>query len=563
MSAQSRRNNFLIQGSILAAASILVRIIGLIYRIPMVRIIGNEGNGYYSNAFEIYNIALILSSYSIPLAVSKLVAARGVKREHRNSYRVFLCAMAFAATVGLLATLIVFFGAGFLATAIFKSPNTTLPLRVLAPTIFVFSIMGVLRGFYQGKNTMIPTAISQVLEQIVNAAVSITAAWFLVKYNSVAENVASYGAAGGTLGTFTGACIGLLFLLFVFVIYKPVLKKQMRHDISGVKESYGDIFKLLIMTIAPIILSQTVYQISGLIDGSLFGHIMSTKVIAGFDLPVLMHENEGVMAGQLYSEAYRNTLTGIYSGKYRLLTNVPVSIATSIGAAIVTTMAADMARGMMNSIHNKLHAAVKFNMIIAIPSAVGMGVLASPILYLLFDDSFALSANIMMLGSVSIVFYSLSTVTTAVLQGINRLRVPVINSAISLGIHVVLVFCLLYFTPMSTYALVIGNVTFPMVVCILNWIAIAKYLNYQQEIVKTFLIPTVSAGLMGVITYFVYQGMIYLSGYVLISTIVSILIAVIAYFALLILMKGVDEQELAFLPRSGGIIRLLKKLHML
>lgn len=562
MSAHSKRNNFLIQGSILAAASILVRIIGLIYRIPMVRIIGKEGMGYYSNAFEMYNIALILSSYSIPLAVSKLVAARRVNKEHRNSYRVFLCAMALAAGVGLLATLIVFFGAGFLAKAIFKSPNTTLPLMVLAPTIFVFSIMGVLRGFYQGKNTMIPTAVSQVLEQIINAAVSVAAAWFLVKYNSVAENVASYGAAGGTLGTFTGACIGLLFLLFVFIVYKPVLKKQMKHDTSGVRESYGDVFKLLILTIAPIILSQTVYQISGLLDGSLFGHIMSTKVIAGFDLPLLKAEN-GAVAGQLYIEAYRNTLTGIYSGEYRLLTNVPVSIATSIGAAIVTTMAADMARGMMNSIHDKLHAAVKFNMIIAIPSAVGMGVLASPILYLLFKDSNELSANIMMLGSVSIVFYALSTVTTAVLQGINRLRIPVINSAISLGIHVILVFGLLYFTPMSTYALVIGNVTFPLVVCILNWIAIAKHLNYQQEIVKTFLIPTVSAGLMGVITYFVYQGMIKLSGNVLISTIVSILIAVISYFALLILMKGVNEQELTFLPKSRGIIRILKKLHML
>ncbi len=562
MSSHSKRNNFLIQGSILAAASILVRIIGLIYRIPMVRIIGKEGMGYYSNAFEMYNIALILSSYSIPLAVSKLVAARRVKKEHRNSYRVFLCAMAFATGVGLLATLIVFFGAGFLANTIFKSPNTTLPLMVLAPTIFVFSIMGVLRGFFQGKNTMIPTAVSQVLEQIVNAAVSVIAAWFLVKYNSVSENVASFGAAGGTLGTFTGACIGLLFLLFVFAVYKPVLKKQIRHDTSGVRESYGDVFKLLLLTIAPIILSQTVYQISGLLDGSLFGHIMSTKVIAGFDLPLLKAEN-GAVAGQVYFEAYRNTLTGIYSGEYRLLTNVPVSIATSIGAAIVTTMAADMARGMMDSIHNKLHAAVKFNMIIAIPSAVGMGVLASPILYLLFKDSNELSANIMMLGSISIVFYALSTVTTAVLQGVNRLRIPVINSAISLGIHVVLVFCLLYFTPMSAYALVIGNVTFPLVVCILNWIAIAKHLNYQQEIVRTFLIPTISASLMGVITYFVYQGMIHLSGNVLISTMVSIVLAVIIYFTLLILMKGVNEQELSFLPKSRGIIRILKKLHML
>ena len=141
MSSQNKSNHFLIQGSILAVASILVRVIGLLYRIPMVRIIGREGMGVYSNAFEVYNIALILSSYSIPLAVSKLVAVRRYNKEHRNSYRVFLSAMIFAVTVGLIATLIVFFGANILATLIFDSPDTTLPLKILAPTIFVFSFM--------------------------------------------------------------------------------------------------------------------------------------------------------------------------------------------------------------------------------------------------------------------------------------------------------------------------------------------------------------------------------------------------------------------------------------
>ena len=561
MSSRSKSNHFLIQGSILAVASILVRVIGLLYRIPMVRIIGREGMGLYTNAFEVYNIALILSSYSIPMAVSKLVAVRKANKEHRNSYRIFLSAMIFAVTVGLVATLIVYFGANILATLIFKSPDTSLPLRILAPTIFVFSVMGVFRGFYQGKNTMIPTAISQVLEQIVNAIVSVAASWTLIKNNSAAPNMAAYGAAGGTLGTFVGASVALLFLLFVFAIYKPVLNTQMRHDTTEHRESYTQVFKLLTITIAPIILSQTVYQISGLIDSSLFGHIMNGKVIADFDLPVLIHE--GAVAGQFYIEEYRNTLIGIYSGEYRLLTNVPVAIATAIGAAIVTTVSMDMARGWIDSICHKVHAAVKFNMIIAIPAAFGMAVLASPFMTLVFGDNSVLTANLMMLGSISIVFYAYSTVSSAILQGINRMRLPVIHSAISLGAHIVIVFLLLYFTPLSTYALVIGNVTFPMVVCILNWIAIAKHLGYQQEIIKTFVIPTVSAGLMGVVTYFVYKGLMLLTSNMIISTILAFLLALIIYFALLIFMKGVSEEELRFVPKSGGILRILKKLHLL
>ena len=230
---------------------------------------------------------------------------------------------------------------------------------------------------------MIPTAVSQVLEQVINAVVSVSAAYFLMKNFSVSVNVASYGAAGGTFGTFTGACIGLLFLLFVFVLYKPVLNKQMRNDTSSNQESYRTVFKLLLITIAPIILSQTVYQISGFLDGVLFMRIMGTKEITTFDMEVL----EKSFSGQIYSEKYRNTLIGLYGIKYRLLTNVPVAIATAIAASIVTTIAAANVRGMYEVIRNKVHAAIKFNMIIAIPSAIGMGVLASPILQLLFHET--------------------------------------------------------------------------------------------------------------------------------------------------------------------------------
>jgi len=562
MSAKNRKNNFLVQGSILAAASLIVRIIGLLYRIPMVNIIGDEANGIYTNTYEVYNIALILSSYSLPLAVSKLVAVRNEQKEHKNSYRVFVCAMGFGAAVGLVATLAILFGADFIEKIFYTNTGIALPLRVLAPTIFVFAIMGVLRGLFQGKNTMIPTAVSQILEQIVNAAVSIIATSILVKNYSASLDVSSYGAAGGTLGTLVGACVGLLFLLFIFIIYKPMLKKQLRKDTDKNRESYQDIFKLLLLTVLPVVLSQTVYQISGLIDGSMFTKIMMAKPISAFELKAL---GSTVTSG-IYSPENTNTLIGLYSGKYRLLTNVPVAIATAMAAAIVVSLTADKTNGRMDSIRKKAHAAIKFNMIIAIPAAVGMGVLAYPILDLIYNtqpDRTQLTANLMQLGSVSIIFFALSSVTTAILQGINRMRVPVINSAISLGIHVVLIFCLLKFTSLSSYALVIGNVTFALSVSVLNWISVARYLEYRQEIVKTFLIPTISAGFMGVAAYFVYQGFQILTGRNWLAVLIAIVVAVIVYFALLLFMKGVDEDELEFLPKSASIIRFLKKLRLL
>jgi len=524
----------------------------------MRRIIGAEGAGLYSYSFEVYNIALILSSYSLPLAVSRLVAVRRAKKEHRNSYRIFLCAMAFAVCVGLLTTTIIFIGADFIAEVGFKSPNVALPLRVLSPTILIFAIMGVFRGFYQGKDTMIPTAISQVLEQVVNAIVSIAASYMLIKNYSANINVAAYGAAGGTLGTFAGACVGLIFLVFVFIIYKPVLSKQIRTDHSGNRESYKFIFRLLLATIAPIILSQTVYQLSGLIDGALFGNILHNKKVTVFDSEVLE-----VLPGQPYTSAHRDKLWGIYSSEYRLLTNVPVAIAAAIGTAMVSSISADHVRGFYDTIRFKIKSAVKFNMIIAIPSAVGMSVLAYPINVLLFDDGYKLSTYILMLGSVSIIFFAYSTVTTAILQGIDKLKIPVINSAISLGIHIIMLSLILQFTELSTYALVIGNVTFPLVVSILNWHALEKYINYRQEVIKTFAIPCASALIMGLLAYFLYKGLYALTDSMLLATSVTILLAIIIYFISLVLLKGVNEDEIRQLPKGYVFVSILKRLRLL
>ncbi|MBO5197320.1 MAG: polysaccharide biosynthesis protein [Lachnospiraceae bacterium] len=541
-SKPSGKNNFLLQGGILAAASLLVRFIGLLYRIPLTRIVGDEGMGYYSNAYEIYNLALLVSSYSLPIAISKLIAARESKKQYRTSYRLFLCAMVFAIVVGGIAALVVFFGANVFAEVFCKSPNSAIPLRILAPTIFVFSIMGVLRGLFQGKHTMIPTSISQVFEQIVNAVVSVWAAYELMHIHSLSEQISAYGAAGGTAGTLLGAIAGLLFLIFIFSIYRPVLKKRAAKDRTGVEESYGTLVKLIAITTIPLILSQTVYQISGIVDLSVFGHLME---------------------GKGFSEAARSEMTGIYNNKYRQLTNLPVAIATAMGAAIMPALTAAYTNKRENEVRYKTAVSIKLNMIIAIPAAVGMALLAEPILKLLYADTNPMSINMLRLGSIAIVFFALSTITNNILQGINRMHTPVIHAGIALVLHVVLLIIMIEVMNLGAYALVIGNVTFALTVCLLNAIALARHLNYRQEMLHTFIIPAISALIMGVVTFGSYKVCDILLGSTIISTAVSFVASVVVYFAALILLRGVDEDELYSLPMGGRIVRLAKKLHLM
>ncbi|WP_310605444.1 putative polysaccharide biosynthesis protein [Anaerosporobacter sp.] len=544
--AKRKQNNFIVQGSILAIASLLSRIIGLLYRVPMTNIIGDEGMGYYSNAFIVYNIALIVSSYSMPLAVSKLVAAYSVKKEHKNSYRVFKAATIVAGASGLVVSLIIFFGADFFAGVIFKSPRSAIPLRMVAPNIFLMAIIGTLRGYFQGKNTMMPTSVSQLLEQIVNAFVSVFAAYNFMVANSASASIAAYGASGGTLGTVIGSCAALVFLGFVYFAYRPIIKKQVRRDTLSHEEDYPTIYKLLLLTIAPVILSQTVYQLSGLLDNAIFGNIMTIK---GF------------------TSEQHSALLGIYSSKYSLLVNVPVAIASAIAASMVPAIVRARVQGANKEVKRKIHIAIKFNMIIAIPSAVGMTVLAQPILNMLFqtndEDSAQLAIRLLAMGSIAIVFYALSTISNAVLQGVNKMSIPVKHSAISLAIHVVIVAALLYYTDMGVYALVIGNITFPLVVCILNWISIGRLLNYQQELLQSFLVPTIASFVMGLVAFWGYKGIHFLVHSNAIATFLSIGLAAFVYFVFLVLLKGITEDELNGLPKGHVIVNVLKKLHVL
>ena len=149
MGNSNKKSNYIVQGGILAAASILVRIIGMVYRIPVTRILGPIGNSYYSAAYEVYSMMLLISSFSLPLAVSKLVSARLAAGQAKSAYKIFRCTLVFALVSGGIASLLVYFGAGFFSDVLVNTPESKLALQVLAPTILVVALMGCLRGYFR------------------------------------------------------------------------------------------------------------------------------------------------------------------------------------------------------------------------------------------------------------------------------------------------------------------------------------------------------------------------------------------------------------------------------
>lgn len=542
---EKRSADFLKQGGILAIASLLVRIIGMVYRIPMSNFLGEEGNGIYAVAFEIYDLVLIISSYSLPLALSKIISAQQANHEHRNTGKTLSVALRFAIFSGGGFGLVMFFGAGVIERTIYPEyAGVQIPLRVLAPTIFIVALLGVYRGFFQGKRTMIPTAVSQIIEQIVNAIVSVAASYLFMKWNRESLQQAAWGAAGGTLGTCLGAASALLLVLFVYWLYRPIQAKLQRRDRTMNNLSSGYLFKVLLMTIFPIVLSQTVYNISGLIDYKVFGSISGMQGMSPMDI---------------------KSFVGVYSSKYRLLCSVPIAISTAIASSLIPSAVAAYTEKDVEQWKYNIYSGIKFNMIIAIPCAMGLTVLGQPIVRMLFSSSnYVLGGHMMTVGASAIVFYALSNITGGALQSIDKMRLPVIHSAISLVIHVGIVVFFLTCTNMGVYALLIGNITFPIVVFLLNIRAIKKYVpSFRLEITKTFFAPLSAAIWMAIAAVAVYGCVGFVIGSNIIRTFLAVSIAVVVYFVMFLLLRGLTKEEMFDFPMGRRMYLLARKMNLM
>ena len=550
MEKNSSKDNFIMQAGILAAAGIISRIIGLLYRSPLQRVIGDLGMGYYNSAYNFYTIILMVSSYSIPSAMSKVIAQKLVVKQYRNAHRIFLCALGYALAVGGVASLFLYFGAGM-----FLSDEAVPVLRTFAPTIFIYGILGVLRGYFQAHRSMAQTSVSQVLEQIANAIVSVGAACLLIIHTmgtlemptEESEQVvrATRGAIGSALGTGAGVLIALVFMAGMYGLNKGLIDRRVRRDRHGKVDSYGDILKMITMVVTPFILSTAIYNLNDTVNNALY-----TKWFPD------VKELDRVT---VYSR------WGVFSGQSVTISKIPIAFATAMAAAMIPTVAQLVSARNMKGAREKIGMAVKTTMIISIPCAVGILVLARPITALLFSnkrEAEDLATGLLMALAISVIFYALSTLNSQILQGLGKLSAPIINAAVALAVQTVTAVLLLY-AGLDLYAIVIANVVYSGLMCLLNQMAVRRAAGYRQEIVHTFLIPLLAASGMGAFSWAVYEGLLLLTKSPRISVIPAILLGACVYFLLLILFRGVSEEELRGFPKGYLLVRLAKKCRLM
>lgn len=563
MGKKNRGSNYIVQAGILAAAGMISRIIGLLYRGPLTSIIGDEGNGYYTSAYNIYTIILLISSYSIPAAVSKVIAQKLAVKEYRNAHRIFICSLWYVMAVGGIASLFVFLFGDLLV----KGAAVTV-LKIFAPTIFFSGLLGVLRGYFQAHKTMLQTSVSQILEQILNAVVSLLAAYLfittmlgsmdvyvadeaagvLLSTDQIEWNTkhAMYGAMGSALGTGAGVLVALIFMFGIYMLNRGMILRRVKRDKSSRVDSYRDILKLVLSVVTPFILSTAIYNFSTSLNQTIY-----TKIVMSID-------------GVVEAEAYR--LYGIYGGKAVVISGIPIALASAMSSAILPGIAAHYAKKELKETRMSIADAIKSTMLISIPAAVGLGVLAKPVTQLLFPypkESLDMAGGLLSALAISVIFYTLSTITNAVLQGIGKVNLPVVNAAAALMIQTVVLVLLLMFTDLGLYSLVISNVVYSGAMCLLNGHSVKKHLKYRQEWMRTYVIPFLAAAFMGAAAFGTYHGLYMLISSNAVCLVAAIVIAVMVYFVLVIKFGGMNEEELKKLPKGRSIYNVAKKLRLM
>ena len=535
-------NTLVRNASFLMMATLISRVIGLLYKSPLSTVVGNVGMGYFGYANNVYVILLLVSSYSISMAVSKVISERLALKQFRNAQKVFHGALIYASVVGGAAALVALFLGKYLLPV--NQQEALLALRMLAPTIFLSAILGVFRGFFQAHNTMLPTSMSQIIEQIAHAIVSVGAAWLLIRsFGTDDTSKAIYGAAGGTLGTGAGVAVGLLFMIVVYAMNRKAILKKVKKDKHEREESMGSVLKLIFMMVTPIIFNTFVYNASSYLDSKIFSDILALKKM-----------NSAAVSGQW----------GEYSNYYISMINIPLALSSATSSAMMPEISSRYITKDYEGANRKINEGVQLTMFLCIPAAVGLSVLAFPIMKLLFPKSSDLSGMLLAIGSVSVIFSALSTITNGVLQAIGQAKIPLRNSAISLVLNVITVTLGSYFAPQfGVFNVLLASIVFAVCMCVLNALSLKKYLGHKNDFVNGYGKPLLASVGMGLVAWIVYYGMYIFVPIKILCLGVSVILAVLVYMILYVIVTKATKEQMRKLPMGNYMVKVLGKLHLL
>ena len=525
----SKKQNFLGGAAVLTVAVVLVKLISACYKIPLGNILGDEGMGHFSAAYNIYSLLLTLSTAGLPLAISKLVAESRSQGRLNQSRRYFRVGLKLFVGLGVLGTAIMFFFAEPLSLALHDS-LAYWSIRVLSISVLCVCVMSAIRGYTQGQNNMYPSAWSQVIEATGKLLIGLAAAYFLLNRGSGVE----IGAAGAIFGVTAGTALSLLYLLLW-------LMRHRRDDpVSGDRpESDNVLFRRILAVGIPITLGATGMSLLTLLD-------------------------QAVILGRLqsalgYAEKEAVALYGQYTFGHTLF-NLPSSFIPPITMSLIPSVSAAIVRRDHGQINRIISTSLRLIALFALPAGMGLSVLAGPILLLLYpaqpEAAAAAAYHLEMLGIASI-FVCLMLLTNSILQAHGKERVPIVTMVIGGTVKVALNWFLVADPAIGIKAAPLSTLICYGLIALLNLMAVSRVVEQKPRYLPLFAKPLLCSVLMGAAAKGSYAVLLPRLGNS-VAVLGAILIAVAVYGLLVLLLRVITRDDLVLLPKGEKIANILR-----
>lgn len=533
-------NSFMKNVAILIFSQLLIKVLGLIYKLVITNVpgFGDTGLGYYSAGYQIYALLLTLSSIGIPSVISKLVSERIAIGDTKGAQRIFSIAFKFFTTLGFVLSFALFFGADFIATNILNVPDVAHVMKVLSPAIVFVAMSAVYRGYFSGQQNMKPTSVSQTLEQFLNCLLSITFVYACVGKDTYIM------AAAGNLSTTCAIVITFVYLLMYYKHNRLNTKGSMPSPERG--KSNKELLKTILGISIPITVSSLISVISGVIDTA----TVSNCIQIAYEAPDMTKEA---------LEALAMESTGILS-KVDTLVSFPLAINLAFSTALVPAVSEALAIKDKKTASRRLSFSFFASLIIILPCSLGFIALADPILKMLYPTA-SNGAGVFMIASVSMILTALSQTMTGGLYGVNQSKIPAIAAGLGAAIKFILNMILIRNPNIGIYGASISSFVYAIIVFFISYKVMNRCVNMHIKFRKHILKPVLSAIGMGLIVLGAHKLFNMALGNT-ISTILAILVGALSYCILILFTKTLTKEDILMIPYGTKIYSILLKLRI-
>lgn len=584
----SKQNTFFGGAAILAVGIMVVKVIGMFYKIPLLNIIGEQGSADFGNAYNIYAVLLTISTAGLPVAVSKLVSEANATGRQNQVRRVFRLSLALFLTLGVLSFLIMSFGSAQLA-GLMNDDQAAPGIRALAPAVICVGCLSAFRGYAQGHGNMTPTAVSQIIEALCKLVVGLGLAYWLVK----AGADQSHAAAGAITGVTVGTIVALAYMLLNYLMGRS--QEGLSKDTP---DSNGTIVKNLLMIAVPITISSSMVGIVTVIDSSLVQGQLQRALLENTDCWALYKDfmdfealdsalkawqatlpegtaiSMSLLSDQLAGEGTKTaialhdaledasrTLYGNYNGALNIY-NLPTSLMAAITAAVIPAVSGTLARRDRKGAARVAGSALRISALLAFPMGVGLYVLGDPIMALIFPSlTSQLAGPLLSTLGLATVFVCMMLVCNSILQAYGFVNLPVVIMLAGGVIKIVLNYNVVVLPQVGIYGAPLGNIFCFALCLILDLIVMARVIPGRPKYIPLFAKPAAAAAVMGLGAWAVHGLLAKLLAANrlgnAVATLAAIVVAVVIYGVLVIVLRAITKEDLSLMPKGEKIARIL------